>query len=105
MSQIYETEAQFQRAVIEAAQRNGWSAYSVPDSRRATSSGFPDLVLAHSGHARLVFAELKTNKGRVRPEQKQWLWTLEQAGQEVYVLRPADWPLITEILTGQKERP
>ena len=102
MTQRYETEAQFQAAVMDAAERQGWQAYHVPDSRRVTSPGFPDLVLAHPSRGRLVFAELKTNKGRLSEHQRQWLWALENAGAEVHVWRPVDWEgSITAVLAGR----
>jgi VRR-NUC domain len=92
------SEAQLQAAVIQAARLLGWLAYSIPDSRRATSNGFPDLVLCNilsqqaSGIVtqELIFAELKSECGRLRPEQIVWITALRAAGQEVYIWRPRD---------------
>jgi len=96
-AQSTETEAQFQAAVIELAQRCGWLAYHIPDSRRATSPGFPDLVLVRG--SRLLFVELKTARGRVRPEQMVWLSALCAAGVRAFVCRPKDWGVLEQELT------
>ncbi len=49
--------------------------------------GFPDLVLVGSG---VLYRELKTDAGRLRPEQVVWLRELKAAGQDADVWRPAD---------------
>ena len=50
--------------------------------------GFPDLVLAGAGG--ILYRELKTDAGRLRPEQVVWLRTLKSAGASADVWRPAD---------------
>ena len=82
------TEAQLQAAVIEAAQLFGWRIYHTFDSRRS-NAGFPDLVLVRPPE--MLFVELKSEKGRVRPEQKAWIDDLIAVGNEVLVWRPVDW--------------
>ena len=48
--------------------------------------GFPDLVLAKEG--RVLFVELKSQRGKTTDDQESWLFDLdEQAG----VWRPSDW--------------
>lgn len=64
-----ESEAHFQRQVEQLATFYGWRHYHTHDSRRS-APGFPDLVLVRG--VELIFAELKTDKGRVRPEQAEW---------------------------------
>ena len=83
------SERDLQRAVMDLAALKGWKPYSIPDSRRATSAGYPDLTLARPG--RLVFAELKAHRGRLSPAQYDWLGTLKSAGAEVYVWKPEQW--------------
>ena len=91
------TEAEFQQAVIDLARMTGWLVFHDHDSRRNTP-GFPDLVLAHPKRG-VIFAELKSATGRLRPEQSRWLEVLALAGCETYVWRPADMQAITERLT------
>ena len=48
---------------------------------------------------RLIFAELKSAKGKVTPEQEQWLKSLSGVpGVEVYTLRPEDFDWFYERL-------
>ena len=51
------------------------------------------------GGARLIFAELKSDAGRLRPDQADWLADLAPTGAEVYVWRPADFDRIVEVLS------
>jgi VRR-NUC domain. len=81
------TERQLQDAIIEAAKRMNWLCYHVYDSRRSVP-GFPDLVLLKG--QRMMVLELKTDKGRVRPEQHVWLDAFVQAGITAKIIRPAD---------------
>jgi hypothetical protein len=102
------SEAHFQRQVEQLAKYYGWRTYHTHDSRRSTP-GFPDLVLVRG--AELIFAELKTDKGRLRPEQRDWIADLQAVSTElcevlcaatgaagihsdlamdVYIWRPAD---------------
>ena len=91
---MYRTEAQFQREVIRYAQSLGWQAYSIPDSRGATSLGFPDIVFGRPDR-KPVFVELKLNH---RNPTKHQLWWLTILGGELW--RPRDWDRIKEVLGG-----
>lgn len=79
-------EKELQAQVIEMGKAHRWMVYFTHDSRRSPG-GFPDLVLVRKD--RLVFAELKTMKGRFRPGQWEWLNCLDNHA-EVYVWRPID---------------
>ena len=81
-------EDELQALVLELARMLGWRTYHTFDSRRSTV-GFPDLVLVRG--KRLLFAELKSEKGKTRPEQREWLCALTRAGAEALVWSPADW--------------
>jgi len=82
------TEAAFQTQVLQLAGYYGWRAYHTHDSRRS-QPGFPDLFLVRGDEA--IAAELKTEKGRVKPEQHEWLAALELvAGIETFIWRPSD---------------
>lgn len=59
--------------------------------------GFPDWTLVRGD--RLVFAELKSQKGRMGPGQPEWLHDLGQVpGVETYVWRPSDIDEIKRVL-------
>jgi len=51
--------------------------------------GYPDLTLCRDG--RLIFAELKAERGRLSDEQARWLQDLAATRAEVVVWRPSDW--------------
>lgn len=109
------SEESLQSAVIDLAQLRGWKVAHFAPARtekgwrtpvRADGKGFPDLVLVKG--RRLIFAELKSQKGRVSPEQAAWLDALsgdaflapgEYRDVEVKVWRPADWPEIEAVLS------
>ena len=103
------TEAQFQRSVIELAQLNGWRVFHARKAQNgkgqwrtpvaADGAGFPDLVLVK--HT-IIFAELKTDTGRLSPTQREWFNALTRAHASVVeVWRPKDWPHIERVLTGK----
>ncbi len=92
------SEAELQSAVIELAQRLGWR---VAHFRTAMSksghwmtpvqgdgAGFPDLILVRE---RVIAAELKGERGRMRPEQDAWLKAFFKAGIMVAVWNSRDW--------------
>jgi hypothetical protein len=99
------TEAQLQATVIAVAQSYGWLVHHVLPSMNkqgvwATHElgdhGFPDLVLAHPS-GRVIFAELKSEKGKLSPLQFRWLNALNKS-TGAYLWRPSDLPLITKLL-------
>lgn len=91
------TEAQLQAAVIELAHLRGWKVAHFRPAQTAKGwrtpvqgdNGFPDLVLARRGDVLLI--ELKSEKGKVEPEQLAWG---EAIGITWKVWRPSDWDLI-----------
>jgi len=80
------SEKAWQDQVIQLAQMYGWRVYHPFDSRRSVP-GYPDLTLVNKT---LVMAELKTDRGRLSPEQREWLEALDAAGVETHVWRPRD---------------
>lgn len=90
------SEASFQASVIQLAKMCGWLAYHTHNSRRS-EPGFPDLVLVKP--PRVVFAELKTAKGKPSPAQERWLAALAASPVESYLWRPDDWDQIRSLLT------
>jgi len=63
---------------------------------QADGVGFPDLCLVRE--QRIIFAELKSAKGKVSDEQFIWLENLGKTKAEVYIWRPVDREEIEEIL-------
>jgi hypothetical protein len=82
------SERALQDVVLQAAAVSRWLVYHTHDSRRS-QPGFPDLVLAKGG--RLLFRELKTQKGTLTKEQQRWIDALRAAGADAGVWRPRDW--------------
>jgi len=83
------SEKELQANVVSLAKLLGWFVYHTYDSRRC-EPGFPDLVLVRDG--RVIFAELKRERGRLTVHQKAWAERLRECmGVEVYVWRPSNW--------------
>jgi hypothetical protein len=72
-----------------------WRCYHTYDARKS-EPGYPDLTLVRGD--RLIFAELKTQRGRLSADQSAWLEDLRATCAEVYVWRPADLSVIASIL-------
>jgi VRR-NUC domain-containing protein len=81
------TERELQAAVTDMCHWLGLRYYHTHDSRRS-NPGFPDLVIVGAGG--VLFAELKSQDGRLRPEQKEWLHDLHAAGAIARVWYPDD---------------
>lgn len=102
-----ETEARFLARVTDLAQLQGWrwmhirpglnerGRYRTPVAG-SLGAGWPDLVLVR--HDRLIFAELKAERGRITNLQLGVLQVLNGARAETYVWKPSDWGTIERIL-------
>jgi hypothetical protein len=107
------TEDDLKDKILDFARLRGWMIHHDRPARKKGRNGedewytaveghkgFPDLVLARRG--RVIFAELKTHRGVVSPDQKAWLAELAPAGSiadvDVFVWRPRDWPFIVKVL-------
>ena len=89
------SEAQWQQRITDTCDLLGLKWHHETDSRRSRK-GFPDLVIAGPGG--LIFAELKSQKGKVRAEQEEWIGALLTSGARAYIWRPQDWPLVVQAL-------
>ncbi len=104
MTTVTISEKDLQDAIVDAARLYGYVAFH---SRPAITGkgwrtpvqydgkGFPDLVLV--GRERVIFAEIKSDRGKPTVEQEQWLAGLERVAAvsptvRVHVWSPADWP-------------
>lgn len=94
-----ETEAQFQRRVREVLAVLGFVVWVFPIMKR-TIAGVPDLTFWHPMRpGRLYFWELKTQHGRVRPEQRVAIEHLSTVpGVDARIVRPADWEALRDNL-------
>ena len=61
-------------------------------------AGFPDLVLLRVRDSKLIFAELKTDRGKLSEKQEVWINALNEAHQLVFVWKPSDWEHIARVL-------
>ena len=81
------SERELQDAVLELARYLGWRCYHTHDSRHS-AAGFPDLVMVRD--TRLIFAELKSERGNLSIDQQHWLAALNPCA-EVYAWWPGHW--------------
>ena len=84
------TEAQLQTQVLALARAFGWTRRFHATIAIRSVPGFPDLVLVHPGQRRVLWRELKTERGTVTGPQQDWLTDLAAAGQDAAVWRPTD---------------
>lgn len=90
-----ETEAQFLASVIKLARLCGWAVYHTHNSQHS-EAGFPDLVMVK--RPRVLFVELKSDRGKVTDAQGAWLDELRACDQEAYVWRPKHWQQLEKLL-------
>lgn len=90
-----ESEAHFQSRVIRLAQLLGWKVFHLLDPI-GSPAGFPDLLLRRP--PRLVWCELKSEHGRLTPQQRLFLSDLIACGQEAYMWKPSDFDTIKSVL-------
>jgi hypothetical protein len=107
-----QTETAFLDQVLRLAKVRGWrSAHFRPAQTskgwrtavQGDGKGFVDLVLVRGFI--VIFAELKTDTGKLSPEQEAWSIVLAEAQSEnmLYELwRPRDWPRIEHILENYR---
>lgn len=95
-----DSEKAFLAWIRRLARDHGWLTYHTHRSDRS-EPGFPDLVLVREC---IIFAEVKTNSGKLTQEQHTWLSVLEQASARVdaVVWRPRDRALIAARLTARQ---
>lgn len=105
------SEKQFQKAVMDTAKTCGWKVFHVAYPVRAIgkgkfvpdtqAAGFPDCVFVRGN--RLIFAELKKERGKTSESQREWLdalrWVnVSSPNVECHLWRPSSWPQIEEAL-------
>lgn len=103
-----ESEAQFQRRLIDYARARGWRIAHFRPARvtrggketwetpiAEDGKGFLDLLLLRE---RPVAIECKVRPRKATPEQEEWLAAWKAAGQEAYLFYPEDHEKINDVL-------
>ncbi len=102
------TESAFERMVLSLARLGRWRTFHARPGRTARGwrtpvsgdgKGFPDWLFVRGPV--LLVRELKTDTGKVSPEQAAWLDALLATGQDARVWRPRDWAEIEATLTRE----
>jgi hypothetical protein len=95
------TEKVWLAQVRGLARALGWRVYHAWLSIHS-EPGFPDLTLIKP--PRLIFAELKTEGGKVSDKQQEWIDLLESIGGtvEVFVWRPSQFEAVAAILRDKE---
>jgi hypothetical protein len=82
---------------IQLARTLGWSLTYHTLNSYGSAKGFPDWVLCRAGQ--LCFVELKSEKGKVKPEQQAWIDMLNTVpGVSAHLFRPSDFEEAARIL-------
>ena len=84
-------DSQFERE----CDRFGWKCYHTHDSRKSRE-GWPDWVASNGAHT--IFAEFKTAKDKLTKDQYSWLTNLLATGHRAYVVRPANFGKLIELI-------
>ena len=95
------SEADLLQRTIDLAKLTGWRVHHARPARTAKGwrtptqghVGLPDLILARGGV--VIMAELKGPRGKVTPEQREWL---DACGDHGRLWRPEHWSEIVEEL-------
>ena len=91
------TERDLREQVRDLCGLFGWKMHFTWMSMHSPK-GMLDLLLINREKKRVIFAELKSDKGKLTPEQQETFDGLEACGQEVYVWRPGDIEHIARLL-------
>ena len=85
------SERQLQKNVIELAQVLGYTLVYHTWNSLHSPKGWPDLVLCKPSEERIIYIELKSEKGKLTPAQTEWLDGIHACRQETHIFRPSDW--------------
>lgn len=91
-------EEAFRQQVRQIARLNGWAHQYHTHNSKFSDAGWPDEVLASEKHKRIIFIELKSDTGRIRPAQKEWIRVLQLMGLEAAIWRPRDMDHVLKVL-------
>jgi len=102
------SETEFQHQVVDLAHIHGWrhnhTRRTIGKHRQWVTGtscvGWPDLEMWHVKQHRIVYAELKTDTGKLSVEQGLVLAELTEAGAHVHLWRPQHLQSISDCLAG-----
>lgn len=109
------TEDELLTGLLEGALLLGWRCHHVRNSKAGITQGtrgLPDLVMAKDG--RVVFIELKDERGQLTEDQWEWMLSIEPGGGHyldpgahdtlgrvtALVVRPRDYDHVLRLLAG-----
>ena len=99
------SEKLFQDQVIQIANTCGWDAHHIRPAKYGATwktdglPGMPDLILIGQRGQGIMWAELKTDTGKLTQIQEARITQLLKNGEEVHVWRPRDIDKISERLS------
>lgn len=96
-------EEAFRQQMLRIARMYGWTLTYHTHSSIRSDPGWPDEVLYNPERNRIIFVELKTETGRIRPAQQVWIDALLAAGLEAAIWRPRDMERIVRVLGPRQE--
>lgn len=99
MNQIKITEKDLREQIRDLCKLFGWRFLFVWTSIHSPK-GMLDLLLINKAKRRVLFAELKSETGKMTIEQQEIFDELKACGQEVYLWRPSQIDEIAEILSS-----
>ena len=79
-------ERDIEKKLVTAVRKMGGEAFKWTSPG---NDGVPDRIVMLPG-GRLIFVELKADRGRLEPIQKVQIRRIQKLGQEVYVVRGMD---------------
>lgn len=109
-STVRTPEVSWQSFVVDLARVHGWLVHVERPARTANGwrtpisghAGWPDVVLCHPARRMFLVVELKSEVGRLSPEQEAWLHALTVAGVDARVWRPQDRREVMDVLAGDR---
>ena len=99
------SEKLWQEQVIQLANTCAWDAHHIRPAKYGATwktdglAGMPDLILIGKRGQGIIWAELKTDKGKLSEVQEARIVQLISNGEEVHIWRPRDLDKIAERLS------
>ncbi len=91
-------EKEWQKRVEGALRQYGWLVYHTLRSKGSTP-GYPDICAVKG--ERLLYAELKTEKGKLSAAQNEWMDALARVPcAETYIWRPSQFEEVLRVASS-----